>query len=88
MVDGHNHCNGLKRKYIVLKADTGKPVDNCFVLRPYKDPAAVAALTVYARVTNNRQLHNDILNWISSITPEQRGRSEKWLVEHVFRTDF
>ena len=32
-------------------------------------------------------VHKAILG-ISSITPEQRERSEKWLVEHGFRTHF
>ncbi len=31
-------------------------------------------------------VHKAILG-ILSATPEQRGRSEKWLVEHGFRTD-
>ena len=55
---------GLYRKYIVRKADTGEEVANCFILRPEKDPAAVAALREYARVTNNRELASDILRWI------------------------
>lgn len=32
-------------------------------------------------------VHKAILG-ISSITPEQRERSEKWLVEHGFRQEF
>lgn len=55
---------GLKRKYIVLKADTGEGVDNCFVLRPDKDHAAKVALEAYAKETENKTLAEDIINWI------------------------
>lgn len=55
---------GIKRKYIVLKADTGEGVDNCFVLRPNKDPAANVALEAYAKETENETLAADIINWI------------------------
>ena len=58
--------DGLKRKYIVLKADTGKCVDNCFVLRPDKDAAAVAALRAYAEATDNETLATDIINWVGA----------------------
>lgn len=55
---------GLKRKYLVFKSDTGEMVENCFVLRPGKDPAAVEALRAYARATNNATLSADIFNWV------------------------
>jgi len=55
---------GLYGKYIVHKADTGEEVADCFVLRPMKDPAAVAALREYARVTENKALAADIVRWI------------------------
>ena len=55
---------GLKRKYLVFKSDTGEMVENCFVLRPGEDPAAVEALRVYARATNNATLSADIFNWV------------------------
>lgn len=55
---------GLKRKYIVFKSDTGEMVENCFVLRPDKDHAAVAALRAYAGVTENETLSADIINWV------------------------
>ena len=60
---------GLKVKYRVYKAKDNTPVENCFVLRPEKDLAAVAALTAYAHATDNKQLAEDILNWI---TPDER----------------
>ena len=55
---------GLKAKYLVFKANTGERVDNCFVLRPDKDPAAVAALRAYAATTDNKILAEDIYNWV------------------------
>lgn len=56
--------DGLKRKYIVLKSDTGEAVENSFVLRPDKDPAAVEALRAYAAATQNKTLAADIINWV------------------------
>ena len=55
---------GLKAKYLVFKADTGESVENCFVLRPDKDPASVEALRVYASATDNETLAKDIYNWV------------------------
>lgn len=39
---------GLKLKFLVFKSDTGEMVENCFILCPDKDPAAVTALRAYA----------------------------------------
>lgn len=61
--DGSDYA-GLKVKYVVVKADTGEPVENCFVLRPDKDPAARFALEAYAQATDNQVLASDITNWI------------------------
>lgn len=56
---------GLYGKYIILKADTNKKIDgDAFVLRPDRDPAAIAALRAYARATNNKALADDIIAWI------------------------
>ena len=55
---------GLKAKYLVFKADTGESVENCFVLRPDKDPASVEALRSYASATDNETLAKDIYNWV------------------------
>ena len=55
---------GLKRKFLVFKSDTGEIVENCFVLRPGKDPAAVEALRAYAEATDNKTLSEDIINWV------------------------
>lgn len=58
---------GLKRKYIVLKADTGEDVPDCFVLRPAKDKAAVEALRAYAKATDNDLLSADIYRWVGPL---------------------
>lgn len=58
---------GLKRKYVVLKSDTGECVEGCFVLRPDKDPVAKVALMAYAAATKNEKLAEDIMSWLSSM---------------------
>lgn len=58
---------GLKRKYIVLKADTGENVPDSFVLRPAKDNAAVEALRAYAKATDNDLLAADIYRWVGPL---------------------
>lgn len=58
---------GLKVKYRVYKARNNEAVNGCFVLRPEKDPAALAALEAYASATINEQLSNDIRLWIHAI---------------------
>ena len=57
---------GLKLKFLVFKADTGERIENCFVLRPDKDPAAVEALRAYAEATDNKTLADDIYNWVGN----------------------
>lgn len=64
---------GLKRKYLVFKSDTGEMVENCFVLRPGEDPAAVEALRAYARTTDNATLSADIVNWVGE------GEEHRWI---------
>ena len=61
---------GLRCKYIVRKADTGEGVGGCFVLRPDRDRAAVAALRAYAAATDNDVLATDILNWVGQESNE------------------
>ena len=64
--------DGLKAKYLVFGATTGKRIVNCFVLRPDKDPAAVEALRAYARFTDNKTLSADIYNWVGEgVTVQQ-----------------
>ena len=63
--------NGLKLKYNVTKIDTGEPVGDCFVLRPTKDPAALQALIAYAIFTENKDLAQDISDWVREIELER-----------------
>lgn len=67
---------GLKRKYVVLKADTGECVESCFVLRPDKDAAAVAALRTYARSTGNKTLAKDLINWVGAESDKVRHKQD------------
>lgn len=55
---------GLYDKYIVIKVVDGTVIENCFILRPDKDPAAVKALQAYAAATENKVLANDIYAWV------------------------
>ena len=57
---------GLYGKYTVRKNSDGSLVTDCFVLRPGKDPAAVAALRAYAAATDNAELAVDIINWVGA----------------------
>ena len=68
---------GLKAKYLVFKADTGEKVDNCFILRPDKEPAAVEGLRAYARTTDNETLADDIYNWVGKPVQEWIPVTEK-----------
>lgn len=56
---------GLYNKYTVINNDTGEEVTGCFVLKPYKDKAALEALKRYAEVTNLQALRRDLLDFIS-----------------------
>ena len=56
--------DGLRGKYMVIKADTGELVKNCFILRPDRDPAAVTALRAYAEATDNEAWATDIISWV------------------------
>lgn len=73
----NNDYAGLKVKYIVHKASNGELVDDCFVLRPDKDQAAIAALNAYADATENQVLAADIRKWLSSIISAE-PRVIKW----------
>ena len=66
MAESTRGQNGLILKYDVKKIETGETVNNCFVLRPDKDPAAVTALRAYARATPNKALADDIMAWVGA----------------------
>lgn len=83
---------GLYRKYTVYKNKDGSLVTDCFILRPAKDPAAVAALRAYAATTDNAELAADIINWVGaepneSLTIEQLLKMDGEPVYVVFRPD-
>lgn len=54
---------GLYSKYEVKKRSDGTPVENCFVLRPDRDDAAIAAMLAYADVTSDEQLAQELRRW-------------------------
>lgn len=55
---------GLYGKFLVIKVVDGTVIDDCFILRPQKDPAAVKALQTYAAHTENRALAEDLYKWV------------------------
>ena len=72
-VPDHGRQDGLYSKYFVIKTETGEIVQDCFVLRPQKDKAAVAALLLYAEETESQELSSDIRGWLSTIIPASGG---------------
>ena len=69
---------GLYNKYTVINNVTGNEVsDDLFVLKPKNDPAARAAILVYATVTSHYKLSIDLINWVTRIlTDRGDGSSE------------
>ncbi len=59
-----NEQKGLYGKYLVVKVVDGTVIEDCFILRPDKDPAAVVALQAYATATENRTLADDLYKWV------------------------
>lgn len=83
---------GLYGEYTVYKNKDGSLVTDCFILRPAKDPAAVAALRAYAATTDNAELAADIINWVGAepnepLTIEQLLKMDGEPVYVVFRPD-
>lgn len=68
---------GLKTKYRVYRACDNTPVEDCFVLRPERDPAALKALAAYAQHCGNLRLSKDISRWIRRIYDAQAAEREK-----------
>lgn len=62
---------GLHIKYDVRKVSDGSIVNNCFVLRPDRDPSAITALRAYADATENKALAEDIYKWVGR-APENK----------------
>jgi len=74
-VQPEDEYDGLKVKYRVFRAKDGTPVENCFVLQPEKDDAALAALSAYAGHTENETLKADIFSWIIAILKSMEARA-------------
>lgn len=55
---------GLYNKYRVVETETHIGVEGHFVLRPARDPTALAALIHYAALTPNKELAADLQDWI------------------------
>ncbi len=55
---------GLYDKYVVIKVVDGTVIENCFILKPDSDPAAVKALQAYAAATDNKVLAADLFAWV------------------------
>lgn len=78
---------GLYDKYLVVKVVDGTVIENCFILRPDKDPAAVVALQAYAAATENRVLADDLYRWVGR--PMQRPLTLEELNEcEIFYIEF
>lgn len=58
---------GLYKKYQVKKLSTGEEVEGVFILKPYTDPIAIAALQRYAELTSDKLLSQQIEGWIEGI---------------------
>ena len=68
---------GLYLKYHITKAGTDEELSGpSFVLRPDRDPAAMAALYRYAAVTENRALADDIERWLDGM-PEPEDEQDR-----------
>ena len=65
---------GLYSKYEVRKRSDGTPVNDCFVLRPDRDDAAIAAMLAYADATSDSQLAKELREWVEF---EQRIRCKE-----------
>lgn len=63
--DGESSQTGLYGKYEVY--EDGERVEDCFVLEPSEDHVAAAALSVYAVLTDDLDLKDDITDWLQEI---------------------
>lgn len=71
---------GLFGKYIVRKRSDNSIVTNCFVLRPDRDDAAIAAMLAYADATSDEQLAQELRKWAEF---EQRVKSHITNADHI-----
>lgn len=66
---------GLYPKFEVKSTNTGEIVGDCFVLRPDRDPAAIEAILAYAQATENKQLQEDLIEWVHSLSEPAPGQA-------------
>lgn len=64
-------------KFKVVNEETGEEIENCFVLFPEHDKAAVAALEEYAKNTVNSGMANVLQNWATRIQQREDDPSVK-----------
>ena len=64
---------GLYSKYTVIDNTTHEVIQDCFVLRPDKDPTAEDALLFYAEATQNEELAVDLAHWLQELHPPQEA---------------
>lgn len=57
------YTEGLYSKFTVIDRK-GREREDVFVLSPLKDKAAREAIRLYAKLTPNRALAEDLLNWL------------------------
>ena len=72
---------GLYSKYEVRKRSDGTFVDNCFVLRPDRDDAAITALLAYANATSDDQLAQELREWVEFEQTAKRNHERQ--PEHI-----
>ena len=73
---------GLYNKYMIIKVVDGTVIDNCFILKPDSDPAAVKALQAYAAATDNKVLAADLFAWVGK--PMQKPLTAEEAAARVF----
>lgn len=78
---------GLYGKFLVIKVVDGTVIDDCFILRPQKDPAAVKALQTYAAHTENRALAEDLYKWVGRTMQKPLTYTELRLEQVVWLED-
>lgn len=71
---------GLYGKYIVRKRSDNSIVTNCFVLRPDRDDAAIAAMLAYANATDDESLAQELREWAEY---EQRVKPPVTNADHI-----
>lgn len=69
---------GLYGKYVVIKVVDGTIIENCFILKPDSDPAAVKALQAYAAATDNKVLAADLFAWVGKPMQKPMTLEETW----------